>query len=230
MIGQDGYAKVYKGISQMEYRILAHGGKSFKDPTPKHSSDMARGISYLHYDANSRVIHMDFKPENILLDHNFTLKITGFGLMKPFYQPEESVLSREKSVITGSGYKDPEYAIEGRYSDKSDVYFFGLVMLEIISGRKASRHRTGEHIEENIVVWASNLVRTDRILEIIDPLLIDVVTDDARSFRDPKQRPNMVEVKHLLYGVCNSGRLFVTRPDVSHFYDVVYATICGSGF
>ncbi|KAH6808051.1 hypothetical protein C2S51_029159 [Perilla frutescens var. frutescens] len=96
---------------------------------------IAKGIAYLHENYHITIIHRDIKPSNILVDHDFQAKIADFGLARLL--PENQ--SHVKTKFAGTfGYTAPEYAINGHLSEKVDIYSFGVVILEIISGRRCS--------------------------------------------------------------------------------------------
>ncbi|KAJ0257986.1 G-type lectin S-receptor-like serine/threonine-protein kinase [Hirschfeldia incana] len=103
---------------------------------------IARGLLYLHRDSHLRVIHRDLKLSNILLDEKMNPKISDFGLARMYQGTEYQDNTRR--VVGTLGYMAPEYAWTGRLSEKSDIYSFGVLLLEIISGEKISRFSYGE--------------------------------------------------------------------------------------
>ena len=110
----------------------------------------ARGLEYLHVKANPPVIYRDLKSANILLDNDFNPKLSDFGLAKLGPVGDNTHVSTR--VMGTYGYCAPEYAMSGKLTLKSDIYSFGVVMLELISGRKAidSSRKAGE---QNLIAW-----------------------------------------------------------------------------
>ncbi|KAG7585013.1 Bulb-type lectin domain superfamily [Arabidopsis thaliana x Arabidopsis arenosa] len=103
---------------------------------------IARGLHYLHRDSCLRVIHRDLKVSNILLDEKMNPKISDFGLARMYQGTEYQDNTRR--VAGTLGYMSPEYAWTGMFSEKSDIYSFGVLLLEIISGEKISRFSYGD--------------------------------------------------------------------------------------
>ncbi|XP_020586286.1 probable LRR receptor-like serine/threonine-protein kinase RKF3 [Phalaenopsis equestris] len=125
---------------------------------------MARGLAYLHSSARPAIIHRDIKASNILLDERFEAKVADFGLAK--FTPEGS--SHVSTRVAGTlGYIAPEYALFGQLTEKSDVFSYGVVMLELLSGKKAFKSREDG---QNWLVsdWAWSLVREGKTLEVIE--------------------------------------------------------------
>ncbi|KAI5063520.1 hypothetical protein GOP47_0022067 [Adiantum capillus-veneris] len=129
----------------------------------------ARGLAYLHEDSNPRVIHRDFKASNILLENEFNPKVSDFGLAKA--APDEGSGHLSTRVMGTFGYVAPEYAMTGHLLVKSDVYSYGVVLLELLSGRKPV-DMSQPPGQENLVTWARPLLTSREGLEVlVDPAL-----------------------------------------------------------
>ncbi|KAK4492429.1 hypothetical protein RD792_003236 [Penstemon davidsonii] len=129
----------------------------------------AKGVEYLHDKANPPVIYRDLKSSNILLDREFNAKLSDFGLAKLGPVGDKTHVSSR--VMGTYGYCAPEYQRTGQLTVKSDIYSFGVVLLEIISGKR-SVDTTRRPEEQNLVTWAEPIFKEpDRYLELADPLL-----------------------------------------------------------
>ncbi|XP_047329768.1 probable serine/threonine-protein kinase PBL21 isoform X2 [Impatiens glandulifera] len=132
----------------------------------------ARGLEYLHCKTNRPpIIYRDLKSANILLDEDFNAKLSDFGLAKLGPVGDKTHVSTR--VMGTYGYCAPEYAMSGKLTLKSDIYSFGVVLLELITGRKAIDNNTRRsHGEQNLVAWSRPFLKDrKKFVEIADPLL-----------------------------------------------------------
>ncbi|GMP35095.1 hypothetical protein CsSME_00007692 [Camellia sinensis var. sinensis] len=171
----------------------------------------ARGLAYLHEDSSPRVIHRDFKSGNILLEHDFTPKVSDFGLARTALDEGNKHISTH--VMGTFGYLAPEYAMTGHLLVTSDVYSYGVVLLELLTGRKPV-DLSQPPGQENLVTWARALLTTREGLEtIIDPYLKSNIPFDSTAKvaaivsmcvqPEVSHRPFMGEVVQALKLVCN---------------------------
>ncbi|XP_028752488.1 probable serine/threonine-protein kinase PBL7 [Neltuma alba] len=131
--------------------------------------DCARALEFLHEHAATPVIHRDFKSNNVVLDHNFRAKVSDFGLAK---MGSEKINGQVSTRVLGTtGYLAPEYASTGKLTTKSDVYSYGVVLLELLTGRVPVdiKRPPGEHV---LVSWAlPRLTSREKVMEMVDPAL-----------------------------------------------------------
>ncbi|XP_054800388.1 probable LRR receptor-like serine/threonine-protein kinase RKF3 isoform X2 [Prosopis cineraria] len=155
----------------------------------------ARGLTYLHYGAQPVIIHRDIKASNILLDEKFEAKVADFGLAK-FYP--EGMTHMSTRIAGTMGYVAPEYALYGQLTERSDVFSYGVVLLELLSGKKGlEMNHDGQ--PSALSDWAWSLVRTGRPLDVIE----DGMPETGA--------PHVMEKYVLVAVVCSHPQLYA-RP------------------
>ncbi|KAK9032316.1 hypothetical protein V6N11_056587 [Hibiscus sabdariffa] len=172
----------------------------------------AQGLSYLHHDCNPRIIHRDVKSSNILLDKDLEAHLTDFGIAKSLCVSK----SHTSTYVMGTiGYIDPEYARTSRLTEKSDVYSYGIVLLELLTGRKPVDNESNLH--HLILSKAAN----NAVMETVDPEITATCKDLGAvkkvfqlallcTKRHPSDRPTMHEVTRVL------GSLVPLEPPPKH--------------
>ncbi|CAN4121266.1 unnamed protein product [Withania somnifera] len=160
----------------------------------------AQGLAYLHHDCSPRIIHRDVKSSNILLDKDFEAHLTDFGIAKSLCTSK----TYTSTYIMGTiGYIDPEYARTSHLTEKSDVYSYGIVLLELLTGKKAVDNESNLH--HMVLSKAAN----NAVMETVDPEIAATCKDlgDVKkvfqlallcSKRQPAERPTMHEVARVL--------------------------------
>ncbi|KAI3738332.1 hypothetical protein L2E82_28361 [Cichorium intybus] len=187
---------------------------------------VASALAYLHQECENQVIHRDVKTSNIMLDEGFNARLGDFGLARR----TEHNKSPDATVAAGTmGYLAPEYLLTGRASEKTDVFSYGAVVLEVASGRRPIERETtavGKTRENsNLVEWVWGLHREERLLAAADPrlsgefdesqmrkvLLIGLVC----SHPDPAVRPTMRNVVQMLVGEAEVPVVARAKPSLS---------------
>nr|KYP70003.1 Serine/threonine-protein kinase PBS1 [Cajanus cajan] len=190
---------------------------------------VAEAIDYLHSKDDQPVIHRDVKSSNVLLSEDFEPQLSDFGLAK-----WASTLSSHTActdVVGTFGYLAPEYFMYGKVNDKIDVYAFGVVLLELLSGRKpiSSEYPKGQ---ESLVMWVCPILNSGKVLQLLDPSLGDkydheemekmVLAATLCIKRAPRARPQMSLISKLLQGDADAikwARVEVNALDASDMLD-----------
>ncbi|XP_039845542.1 proline-rich receptor-like protein kinase PERK8 [Panicum virgatum] len=232
-IAEDHRLLVYDYVSNGTLHHHLHGrGRPVMDwPTRvRIAAGSARGLAYLHEDCHPRIIHRDIKSSNILLDDQFEAQVADFGLAR---LAENDVTHISTRVMGTFGYLAPEYASTGKLTEKSDVFSFGVVLLELITGRKPvdSSRPLGD---ESLVEWSRPLlnraIENQEFDELIDPRL-DGDFDDVEMFRvieaaaacirhSAARRPKMGQVVRVLDSLTDVDLSNGVQPGKSQMFNV----------
>uniref|UniRef100_A0A5B7C6L6 non-specific serine/threonine protein kinase n=1 Tax=Davidia involucrata TaxID=16924 RepID=A0A5B7C6L6_DAVIN len=203
---------VYEYMSQgtLGQHLFHHSELGFPPLTWKQrltiALDVARGVEYLHSLAQQSFIHRDLKPSNILLGDDMRAKVSDFGLVKNAPDGKYSVETRLAGTF---GYLAPEYAATGRVTTKVDVFAFGVVLMEMITGTKALDETLPEE-KSHLVTWFRRvLTNKDNIRNYLDPSL----DPDEETFE------SICKVAELA-GHCTAREPF-PRPDMGHAVNVL---------
>jgi len=195
----------------LEYHLHGKGLPAMDFPSRlKIALGSARGLAYLHEDCHPRIFHRDIKAANILLDSKFEAMVADFGLAKLNSDNNTHVSTR---VMGTFGYLAPEYASSGKLTEKSDVFSFGVMLLELITGRRPFDN-TSTFMEDSLVDWArpllSRALSDENYDELVDPRLENnynaiemqrMIACAAACVRhSAKRRPKMSQIVRALEG------------------------------
>jgi len=199
---------VYEYMSNGSLGDLLHGPKSSVLDWPiryKIVLEAAQGLAYLHHDCEPPIVHRDVKSNNILLDDDYGAYVADFGVAK--IMPTGGNGTDSMTAIAGSyGYIAPEYTYTLKVNEKSDIYSFGVVILELVTGRQPTDPAFGE--SKDLVKWVCNKIEKNNGLhEVLDPKLVDCFKEEMAMVLKvgilctstlPINRPSMRGVVHML--------------------------------
>nr|XP_028949977.1 probable LRR receptor-like serine/threonine-protein kinase At1g56140 isoform X2 [Malus domestica] len=193
----------------------------------------ARGLAYLHEESRPRIVHRDVKASNILLDEKLSPKISDFGLAKLYDDEKTHISTRVAGTI---GYLAPEYALFGHLTEKVDVFGFGVVVLEILSGKPNSYNNLDPE-KIYLLEWVWTLHENDQTLGLVDPRLTEFdETEATRLIRaallctqgSPMARPSMTRVVAMLSGDIDIGTV-MSKPSYLTDYNFQDVTTFSTG-
>ncbi|KAJ0494718.1 putative protein kinase RLK-Pelle-LRR-IX family [Helianthus annuus] len=188
--------------------------------------DVARGVEYLHGLAQQSFIHRDLKPSNILLGDDMRAKVSDFGLVRLAPDGKASLVTRLAGTF---GYLAPEYAVTGRVTTKIDVFSFGVILMELITGRRALDETQPEE-SVHLVQWFRRMhINKDTFRKAIDPTLdldeealasVSTVAELAGHCcaREPHQRPDMSHAVNVLSSLAELWK--PSEPDPDDIYGI----------
>ncbi|KAL3510356.1 hypothetical protein ACH5RR_029757 [Cinchona calisaya] len=189
--------------------------------------DVARGVEYLHGLAQQSFIHRDLKPSNILLGDDMRAKVADFGLVRLVPEGKATVVTRLAGTF---GYLAPEYAVMGRVTTKIDVFAFGVILMELITGRKALDESQPEE-SAHLVPWFRRMQISKDFQKAVDPTIdldeetlasVNTVAELAGHCcaREPHQRPDMSHAVNVLSSLAELWK--PSEPDPDDMYGIDY--------
>ncbi|KAM7503943.1 hypothetical protein LguiB_002847 [Lonicera macranthoides] len=235
-IEHENLVKLYGCCVEGQHRILVYGylennslaqtllGKGFSNiqftwnVRTKICIGIARGLLFLHEEVEPHIVHRDIKASNILLDKELNPKISDFGLAKLFPSNVTHISTRVAGTL---GYLAPEYAIRGQLTRKADIYSFGVLLVEIVSGRCNQNNRLPVE-EQYLLERAWKLYEKGELVGLVDTSLEeDFNIDEACRYLKigllctqdvPKLRPSMPNIVKMLTGAMNVDDQKISRP------------------
>ncbi|KAH7845147.1 hypothetical protein Vadar_024910 [Vaccinium darrowii] len=182
---------------------------------------IAQGLAYLHEESRLKIVHRDIKATNVLLDKDLNAKISDFGLAKLDEEENTHISTRIAGTI---GYMTPEYALRGYLTDKADVYSFGIVALEIVSGKSNTSYRPKQEFVY-LLDWAYVLQEQGNLLDLVDPSLgSNYSKEEALNMLNisllctnpsPTLRPSMSSAVSMLEGKLPIQATLIKRTTVN---------------
>ncbi|XP_071731869.1 PTI1-like tyrosine-protein kinase At3g15890 [Rutidosis leptorrhynchoides] len=195
-------------LSLLSHLHGQHSGESVLDWSRRMTIAIgsAEGIVYLHHHATPHIIHRDIKASNVLVDSDFNAQVADFGFAKLIPDGATHVTTRVKGTL---GYLAPEYAMLGKASESCDVYSFGILLLELFTGKKPVE-KINATTRRSITEWALPLACEGKFSEMVDPTLNGKYVEEEFkrvviiglicASNQPAKRPTMLEVLELLKG------------------------------
>uniref|UniRef100_A0ACD5Z066 Uncharacterized protein n=1 Tax=Avena sativa TaxID=4498 RepID=A0ACD5Z066_AVESA len=183
---------------------------------------VARGLAYLHEEIPSPIVHRDIKASNILIDKNYVPKIGDFGLAKLF---PDNITHISTRVAGTTGYLAPEYAWHGQLTKKADIYSFGVLVVEIVSGLSGSRTLMAE--DKLLLEKAWELYEAGKLEEMIDPASGSYPQEEAIRYLKvalfctqaaASRRPSMLQVVKMLSKPIRINESELTAPGYINEY------------
>ncbi|KQJ85319.1 cold-responsive protein kinase 1 [Brachypodium distachyon] len=183
---------------------------------------VARGLAYLHEEIASPIVHRDIKASNILMDKNYIPKIGDFGLAKLF---PDNITHISTRVAGTTGYLAPEYAWHGQLTKKADIYSFGVLVIEIISGKSGSRSLLAD--DKLLLEKAWELYEAGNLTELVDPDIRDYPEEEAIRYikvalfctqAAAARRPSMPQVLKMLSKPIRINESELTAPGYINEY------------
>ncbi|KAI3472686.1 hypothetical protein Pfo_030835 [Paulownia fortunei] len=178
----------------------------------------AKGLLYLHEGCQRRIIHRDIKAANILLTEDFEPQICDFGLAR--WLPDRWTHLTVSKCEGTFGYLAPEFSMHGIVDEKTDVFAFGVLLLELITGRRAL-----DYSRQSLVMWAKPMLKKNKIRDLVDPLLAEdynpiqmnllILVASLCVQQSSVKRPRMSQVLLLLRGSCGSLDLIRKHKNLS---------------